>query len=260
MAELEPVQNLIPNGDPQLADLLQLLRKDIFLSMNCHAVVKIAEFFPADQTATATIEYKQTFFRRNADGSYSPKLIDYPTLVKCPVFIYGGGGGALTFPIEAGDAALVAFNDRDFDDWYAGKSAGPPPTNRLHSFSDAIIFVGLRPLQKAITAYDTERALLKYKSARIGVGKSDNLVLIANEETTLFPLLQALVDQIKDLVQATNDLVSQTAAITVTGVTPGGGASGPPANAAAINAIASTLSSITTGLDQAATDLEGLLE
>ena len=260
MAELEPIQNLIPNGDPQLADLLNLLKKDIFLSLNCHAVVKIAEFFPEEQTATATIEYKQTFFRQNADGSYSPKLVDYPTLVKCPVFIYGGGGGALTFPIAAGDAAMVAFNDRDFDDWYAGKFAGPPPTNRLHSFSDAIIFVGLRNMGSAIEGYDTDRALLKYKNARLGVGKDDDLVLIANETTTLFPLLEALIDQIKDLVTATNDLVTQTAAITVTGVLGGGASSGPPANAAAITAIATTLSTITSGLTAAATDLEGLLE
>lgn len=260
MAELEPIQNLIPNGDPQLADLLNLLKKDIFLSLNCHAIVKIAEFFPSEQTATATIEYKQTFFRQNSDGSYTPKLVDYPTLVKCPVFIYGGGGGALTFPIAAGDAAMVAFNDRDIDDWYAGKSAGPPPTNRLHSFSDAIIFVGLRPMQSAIEGYDTDRALLKYKNARVGVGKDDDLVLIANEDTTLFPLLEALINQIKNLVTATNDLVTQTAAITVTGVTPGGAPSGPPANAAAITAIATTLSTITSGLTTAATDLEGLLE
>lgn len=259
MSDIEPTQNLIPNGDPQLADLLLLMKKDIFLSMNCHAIVKIQEFFPSDQTATATIEYKQTYFQKNADGSYTPKLVDYPTLVKCPVFIYGGGGGALTFPIAKGDSALVCFNDRDFDDWFTGKTSGPPPTSRLHGFSDAIIFVGLRPLLQSISGYDTERALLKYNNARVGVGKSSK-VLIANNSKTLQPLLNTLISQIKDLVTAVNTLVTQTAAITVTGVTPGGGVSNVPANAVAIANIASTLTTITTGLTTSANDLGSLLE
>lgn len=260
MAETTPIQNIIPNGDPQLFDLLQLLRKDIFLSLNCHAIAEVEQFFPSEQTATVTLKYKQTYFQQNADQSFTAKLVDYPTLVKCPVIIYGGGGGALTFPIQKGDQALVLFNDRDIDAWYAGKAMGPPASNRLHSFSDALILIGPRPTPSRIAGYDTDRALLKYKDARIGVGKSAKLVLIANEDGSLYPLLEALIDQLKDLTSAVNDLVTQTAAISVTGVLVGGAASGPPANAAAITAIATQLSAVTSGLTQSATDLGGLLE
>lgn len=260
MAETSPTQNLIPNGDPQLFDLLQLMKKDIFLSLNCHAICQIEEFFPSEQTATVSLQYKQTYFEQAADGSFSPKLVDYPTLVKCPVYIYGGGDtGALTFPIAKGDNALVCFNDRDIDGWYAGKTSAAPPTNRLHSFSDAIILVGLRPTLLRISSYDMDRGLLKYKDAKVGVGKS-NKVLIGNNSNTLQPLLDTLITQIKDLVTTVNNLVTQTAAITVTGVLAGPAVSGPPANAAAITALASQLTTITTGLTQSATNIGGLLE
>lgn len=261
MADTEPVQNLNPVGEPQLLDLLQLWRKDLLLSLNCHAIGSVQEFFPDDQTATVTLSYKQSYLARNPDGTYSTKLSDYPALVKAPVIIYGGGGsGALTFPIAAGDECLVFFNDRDIDDWWSGKTAGPPPTNRLHSFADALIIVGPRSQLSKISGYDMDRGLFAYKDAKVGVGKNDALVLIGNADTTLYTLVNTLITQIKDLVAAVNDLVTATAAITVTGVTPGPGVSGPPVNVASITAVAATLTGITSDLTQTATDFGGLLE
>lgn len=260
MADPTPIQNLNPVGEPQLLDLLQLWRKDLLLAFNCHAIANVSEFFPGDQTATVTIAYKQSYLAKNPDGTYSIKLSDYPALVKAPVHIYGGGGGFLTFPIAAGDECLVCFNDRDLSDWLQGKKAGPPATTRLHSFSDAIIIVGLKSALQKIEGYDMERGLLEYKNARVGVGKDNKLVLIGNDDFTLFELLNQLVTQVKDLVTAVNDLVTATAAITVTGVTPGGGASGPPANAANILAVATDLAAITTDLTGTATDLGELIE
>lgn len=259
MVDQTPIQNLIPNGEPQLDDLLRLWKKDILLSFNCHAIAKVGEFFPDEQTVTVTLAYKQTFFRQNADGSYTPQLVDYPTIVKAPLVVIGGGGtGAVTFPIAAGDDCLICFNDRDIDGWAAGQNTAAPPSNRLHSFADALVIVG--PRQNPLEDYDTERAVLRYKNARVGVGKDGSLVLIENDSTTLNTLLQDLIDEIKNLVTATNNLVTATAAITVTGVTPGGGTSGPPANAAAITAVASSLSSVSSALTATANDLGGLLE
>lgn len=236
--------NKVPN-EPSLSDLLSLLKKDIMLSLCAHHLGTVRSFDSVTQTATATINYKKTFFEFNeVSQTYSEKLVDYPTMLDCPVIVLGGGLSSLTFPISPGDECLVLFNDRDIDNWFAGSVGGPVASSRFHSFSDAIILVGVHSLAKSIPTYDTIRAVLSNGQAMVGVGPS--LIKIANNITTLNTLLQTLVTDLQTLI-------SQTAAITVTGVTPGGGVSGPPLNAAAIAAVSTSLSTLSS-------QISGLLE
>lgn len=232
-------------AEPQLKDVLDQLRKNIFLSMNCHHVGTVQEFDETQQTATVTINYKKTNYRLNAlTGLYQATLVDYPVLIDCPVIVLGGGSASLTFPITAGDECLVIFNDRDFDNWFQGGIGTGVATPRLHSFADAIVLVGLRSTGNVLSDYDLTRALLQYGTTQVGVGES--LVKIANNQYTLNGLLQELITEIKNLVTA-------TAAITVSGVTAGGAASGPPVNAATITAINTTITAT-------ALKIAGLLE
>lgn len=236
--------NTIPSN-PSLTDALNELRKNIMLSLCAHHIATIQSFDPIKQTATATVNYKKTFFQLDkASGLYNPVLIDYPLLLDCPVIVLGGGATSLSFPIKAGDECLVLFNDRDLDNWFQGSSGGAVATSRFHSFSDGIILVGLRSLANVLTGYDMIRAVLQNGTTVVGVGPS--LVKIANNMTTLNTLLQSLVTNIKTLV-------TQTAAITVTGVTAGGGTSGPPTNAA-------TIAAVSTALTTTASQIAGLLE
>lgn len=242
-----PKQNLIPN-EPELKDLLKLTRKEIFLNLNCHHLAKIQTFNPLTQTATASINYKQTYSLPNpVTGVYVDKLVNYPLLIDCPVMFLGGGPGALTFPVAKGDDCIVMFNDRDMDNWYQGSSTSAPATPRLHSFADAIILVGLRNQTSVLLDFDDSRpALRNGLLARVAVDTNEVAMeydttgskvrvgpKIAIENTiagTLGVLLQQLLTELQSLTTA-------VAAITVTGVTPGGGVSGPPANAPAILAI-----------------------
>ncbi len=153
-------QNLIPN-EPELKDLLDLHKKDIFLGLNCHAIATIQSFDPTQQTASATVNYKKTYFKPNAQGVYRATLVDYPQLIDCPVLCLGGGAGSLRFPIAAGDECLVLFNDRDLDVWFQGSSSSAVATPRLHSFSDAIIIVGIRSLANVLTDYDSVNPQIK---------------------------------------------------------------------------------------------------
>lgn len=188
------------------------------LSLNCHAIAQVQEVDYGDLTVTCKMMYNQTFYEKKPDGTFSPTYVDYPLLVDCPFIVLGGGDTSLTFPIAEGDECLILFNDRDIDYWVAGKKSGSVATNRLHAFCDAIALVGfIKP-----GSYDPARALLRNGTTYVGV--SADKVKIANAITTLNTLLQDLVTQIK--------------LITVTGVTPGPGTSGPPANVAALTAIA----------------------
>jgi hypothetical protein len=219
-------------ADPTQADVLALHRAGIFTSMNCHHVGTVREFDATNQTAKATINYKQTVVQPNADtGVYQQVLVDYPILVDCPVVFLGGGASALTFPVAAGDECLILFNDRDFDDWFSGSNAGQPPTPRAHSFSDGIIVVGIRSLANVLSGFDSTRASLRNGAAAVAVGPS--LVKIYNASHTLNALLQ-------ELVAGVNDLVGATAGLTV--ICSGGGmASSTPINVAQINAAGSAL-------------------
>lgn len=210
-----------------LPESMDLQKKDIFLNMNCHHIGTIQTFSAANQTATATLNYKKQFFDLNkATGNYEPVLVDYPLLADCPVIVLGGGQSALTFPVTTGDECLVLFNDRDIDSWFHSGGGSAPNSSRLHSFADGLILVGLYNSTRSISNYDTSKAVLRYgdplvSGSQVAVGPQK--VTIANNLTTLNTLLQSLIIQISTIM--------------VTGVTTGGGTSGPPANAAAIIAI-----------------------
>lgn len=177
-----------PVPNPKLADLLDSLKKDIFLSLNCHALATIQSFDPVEQTVSATINYTRTQIRANQDGTYSNQEINYSIIVDAPVIALGGGKSALTFPIVQGDQALIFFNDRDIDNWVAGgrtSNVGPVATPRLHSFSDAIALVGLNK----ISGYDPDRAVLRNGDGPAMVAIGPELIEISNEVTSLFDIL-----------------------------------------------------------------------
>ena len=218
MSDSKIQQNLLPN-DPELKDLLNLFRKSLLLDLNCHHIGKIQVFNPLNQTATVTINYKKTFFVAD-NGAYVPKLVDYPILAECPVICLGGGNGALTFPISAGDDCLVLFNDRDLDNWFQGSSSSGVATPRLHAFSDGIVLVGLRSRNDVLVDYDTDGTTLrtvdgltKIKIASDGsnitttVGPAMEMVITADGTVSITngvdELISALIKLYQDIQSAT---------------------------------------------------------
>lgn len=228
-------------GEPTLADVLALTKKELLLSLNAHHLGTIRSFNSELQTAQATVNYQQTHFVRASSGQYVPKLVPYPVLMDCPVICLGGGLGALTFPIAAGDECLVLFNDRDINNWFQGNANTGPQTSRLHSFSDGLILVGLRSLANVLVDYDGVRIALRSKAGEtvVGVNPATQKVLVTNtapgNATTLNTLLAQLISNVQSLVTA-------TAAITVA-VTSAPGTSSVPLNAATISAVNSALTS-----------------
>jgi len=226
---------------PELKDALALLKKEVMLALNCHAIARITAVNYSARTVEAEMLYTKSFFETDQFGAAVQRELQYPLLLDVPFMILSGGSSRLTFPIAAGDECLILFNDRDIDNYMAGAKSGPVKSQRLHSFADGIALVGFKFDQDE---YDQTRAVLSFGTTKVGVGETK--VLIGNADSTLNELLAQLVDDIKDLV-------TQVAAITVTGVTTGGGTSGPPANVAAINAV-------TTQLTSTANAIGGLLE
>lgn len=169
--------------EPNLTDLLTLFKKDIMLSLNCHAIGTVQSVDFDNQTLNAVINYKKTYF----DNDKSV-LVDYPALIDCPFISLCGGNGSLTFPIEAGDQCVILFNDRDIDNWFQGAGPGGPVASaRLHSLSDGLALVGLN----TISPYDNTRVSLNNGSTSVGVGAS--LIRLKNATTTLAQVINGLI-------------------------------------------------------------------
>lgn len=181
-----------------MKDLLDLHKRDIMLSLNCHGIATVKTFDSGAMTITAAMNYSKTFYQNNAQGVVVPVLRPYPLLVDCPVVILGGGGCSVTFPIAAGDECLIIFNDRDMDNWIEGATSGPVATNRLHSFSDAIALVGFF----APSSYDATRAVLGNGTTGVGVGPAK--VKVFNNSTTLNTLLQQLITDLNTFATGLN--------------------------------------------------------
>lgn len=164
-------QNVVPN-DPELKDLLDLLKKDIFLNLNCHHIGTIEAFNSANQTATVSVNYTKSYLEPNALGIYSIKSVDYPLILSAPVMCLGGGLAAITFPILPGDECLICFNDRDFDNWFAGSSSSQVATPRKHAFGDAIVIVGVRSLSKILTSYNSSAVEIRYGTNTISINQT----------------------------------------------------------------------------------------
>ncbi len=224
-------QNRTSQTSPDLTDLLTLWKKDVLLSVNCHHVATVQSFDSETQTIQATINYKKTFFQRQADGTYLPVLQNYATLVDVPVIVLKGGEASLTMPIAAGDECLILFNDRDIDNWYQSGQVQGNASGRLHSFSDGFALIGVSSAPNVIEDYDGTRAALNNGTTRVAV--SADKILIENISTTLNTQLQSLVTQLQSLC-------TQLGLLTVICAAPSNPSS-IPVNAAAIATISTSI-------------------
>lgn len=267
--------NLQPD-EPELADVLRQLKREIFLDLFAHHVGKIESFDPATQLASVSIVYKKTVFEQDDDGNQKPVLVDYPVILDCPVFFFGGGPGRITAPVSAGDECLLLFNDRDIDNWYSGSTDMSTATFRLHSSADAFAIVGFRSALKALANFPMDRMSLAWgsegieafaKADRAGVRKVDTevsageKVLIKTASRNLKTELTNLISQLTTLNGHLQTLVAQTALITVPYTDDGSPAlSGPPANAPAISAVSTQIGNVSTQLNTISSNLGELLE
>jgi hypothetical protein len=200
-------------AEPTLSDYMNLMKRDVSLSINCVQIGTIQSY----NSVTNTASVKINFLRQLANG----EKITYPVLEDCPVFILNGGGASVTFPIAAGDQCIILFNDRNIDNWYLDGSIKEPRDNRVHSIADGMVLVGISDSAHAIVA-PTQSACLNGGSKKVS---------IKNDTTDLKTLILSLIDAIVAMTQ------------TVAG---GGGGTtvSPPVNAATFTALKTQFTSL----------------
>lgn len=175
-----------PVFEPELIDVLNLHKNDIFASFNCHAIATIQSYDKATKTCKATIVYKKIVQKQNpATRQLQNALEDYPVLINVPVINVSGGTGGIRFPIAKNDVALIMFNDRDIDSWFLGlPTNGKPNTKRMHQFSDGVALVGVFSKNDAMKDYqklglDKDKTILYDGDAKIVL--SNNRIKISNK-------------------------------------------------------------------------------
>lgn len=196
----------LKKNDPGLADNLKSLKRDIFTNLNCHAIAMITKFDPATQLCAAKMNYKRTIWTLTSNPlapdtyQYTPKYVEYPLIVSAPLVVVGGGNVNLTMPVQAGDQALVFFNDRSLDDWYRNGAVNNLSDLRTHSFSDALVLVGLHSKLNPIQNYDTVRGGITDGDAFLGVNPTTSKIAIENNAQNLKTMLDTWFAQFKVFV------------------------------------------------------------
>ncbi len=119
--------------------------------------------------------------RGQSSNQGMPLLVDVPVVFPC------GGGFSLTYPVKAGDEALVVFSSRCIDGWWQGGSVVPPPDSRMHDLSDGIAIVGPRSQAKKLDPpVDAENVQLRMDDGKASITiKPDMSIVARNEQASL---------------------------------------------------------------------------
>jgi uncharacterized protein YbaR (Trm112 family) len=170
-----------PSTQPELKTLLDQMKRQTMLAINCVQIGTIQEYKPATNTAKVKINFQ---IKMPNDA-----IIEYPILDDCPVFTLSGGTSFVSCPIAVGDNCLVLFNDRNIDNWYLTGAVTTHANNRSHSIADGIVLVGLNPISSPkLTPTDS-----------VCVNGGTKLVSIKNNADDLKTILNSILDALMTL-------------------------------------------------------------
>ena len=181
----------------ELSDLLEALKREIFLTLNCIKIGQIQSFDPVKKTAEILIQFKRIL----SDNT----IQEYFPLLDCPVFTLQGGGGSIQFPVAKGDDCIVLFSDRSLEIWLNTGVSAAPNSLRTHALSDAIAIVGVNSLQSSLAAYTSDVVLTIPAGKNFIVqGTAAMAQILGDQPLALKSDVDALATFVKDFVTAYN--------------------------------------------------------
>lgn len=153
---------------PDLDDLLDELKNEIFANLNCIQIGKIESINTSEQTVEVAIQVKR---RVDVD-----KTQNYPLLVDVPIIVLQGDGTFLELPIKVGDYCLVFFNDRCIDTWWDSGNLAEPLTTRKHDLSDGFALVGINP-KTSVLSLDNDKVKLQATGYPVTIETDDDITV-----------------------------------------------------------------------------------
>lgn len=166
---------------PDLTEVLNELRNEIFANINC---VQIGQIEKVNDNQTVEIQIQVKRVLANGDTK------NYPLLVDCPYFVLSGGGAYIDMPIKKGDYCLILFNDRNIDNWWSTENVKEPTDRRKHNLSDGIALIGI----------NSDVNPLELGGDAIGIRAKDKKIRLDNDVETLKTLIDDLINAIVAIV------------------------------------------------------------
>lgn len=185
---------------------------------------------------------------RNQKGDWQNQTM--PPCVDCPIQFPGGGGFLMTFPLAAGDEVLIHFSARCIDGWWQSGQVSPQAQIRMHDLSDGFVSPKVYSLAHIPGGVSTTAAQLRTLdgTAHIelapggivnvlapgGMNVTGSLTVVGglnfSGESSEMAITGniALTGSMTASGEVTASGIPLSTHVT-TGVTPGGGNSGPPA-------------------------------
>lgn len=240
---------------PDLTELLSFVKYQTKSEMNCISLGTIVSFDSVKQTATVSINFKRVIQggapANNNSSEAVDKIMDYPQLLQCPVFVLSGGTGAVHMPITTGDTCIVLFCDRDIDKWFTTGQVLPPNSSRVHDINDGIVLVGVRPVSNSISSFRVSGPALVYGDTVVA---TEDRVLIQTGSYNLKTALDLLIDEVKTALNDIKTFYTTVNNLVISGTTL------DSATQALIAANIVTLNAAITAIDNSKTEVDGLLK
>lgn len=153
----------------------------------------------------------------------------YPLLADVPIVFPGAGGFVITFPLAAGDEVLVVFASRCIDAWWQnGGIDNRPMETRMHDLSDGFAIPGPRSQPKKVSGISSTALQIRNDAGTsyIEIGADGKVKIVSSAEIDYTGNLKVTGN-----VDVTGYVKSGTVSLSShvhSGVTTGGGNSGPP--------------------------------
>ena len=101
-------------------------------------------------------------------------------LSSIPVFVFGGGGFRISFPLNTGDLGWILANDRDISLFLQSYKQTAPNSARIRTFSDAVFFPDVMNGLNSIAGDDAENVVIQSIDGSVSIALStDTIDIIA---------------------------------------------------------------------------------
>ena len=172
------------------------------------------------------------------------------TIYGVPVIFPGGGGGLLSFPLKPGNTVWLSFCDRNMENWLLSEGSEEviPEDSRSYNMSDAVCWptihtivnnlkpntedVELKFAGSFVTLKPDQTVDIRNAAGKITLQANGNVVIDPSTDVTILGNLKVTGDiECDQTVTGTADVVGGGKSLKThahSGVTPGGGNSGPP--------------------------------
>lgn len=158
--------------------------------------------------------------------------VNLPKLVDVPITFQSAGGFTITLPIAKGDECLVIFASRCIDAWWQSGGINVPAETRMHDLSDGFAIFGPKSLPKKISGISSTALQIRNDAGTsyVELSADGKIKLVSPSEIDINGNLK-----VTGTISATGEVTANSATTPIplsthkhTGVTTGGGTSGPP--------------------------------